>query len=103
MKCNETLGATEPCGIERSFPSMKLAGQMVGIDLEKPIDCSQMDVREVSAWPDEHIYSRQRFFKRTTVLRAFVINEEGEREEIEITFELKSVRLPKITIDEATK
>ena len=82
---------------------MQLAGQMVGLDLEKPIDCSQMDVGEVSAWPDEDIYTRQRFFKRTTVLHAFVINEQGEREELEITFELKSVRLPKITPDEATK
>jgi hypothetical protein len=95
MKCTEgeDIG---PCGIEKSFPSMRLAGQMVGIDLENPIDLSQMKVSEVRAWPDEDIFSRRMYFRRTTVLKTFVINEDGEREELEITFELKSNKLPKI-------
>jgi len=96
-KSNKDIG---PCGIEKSFLSMKLAGQMVGIDLEKPIDVSQMEVHEVRTWSDEDVYSHKMFFRRTTVLKTFVINEEGEREELEITFELKSNRLPKITPDE---
>lgn len=73
---------------------MKMAGDMVGIDLTKPIDCSQMNVDLISCEPYMEFSERIKI-KRTTVLRTYIFNEEGEREELEITFQLKSNRMPK--------
>lgn len=77
------------------YPSIKDAGNMVGLDLENPIDCSQMDVYEISSVPRYDDYNGQSRMERKTVLHAFVFNEYGEREELTITFELLSQRRPK--------
>lgn len=71
-----------------NIPDMKLAGQMVSIDLENPIDLSQMTIMEISETPKHDIDSRM-MFERKTILHAFV-NNNGREEELEITFILKS-------------
>lgn len=74
---------------------IKEAGDMVGINLKEPIDLSQMQVHNVSSEPfrDENGYF---YVNRSANLFIHTINEHGEREELKITFELKSQRQPKI-------
>lgn len=73
------------------------AGIMVGIDLTKPIDLSQMNVWHISFNP---VYSNnhfeQIFIERECLLQTIVINDDGDREELEITIKLKSQQMPKI-------
>lgn len=74
------------------------AGIMVGLDLTKPIDLSQMSIWHTSCNPVYSNYNfEQRFIERECLLQTFVINDEGEREELEITFKLKSQRMPKMS------
>lgn len=82
------------CEIRPREQDIKIAGKMVSIDFTQPIDLSQMVVYRVDACQiaDEDRW----YFLRNAVLRAFVFNEDGEQEELEITFKLKSQRLPKI-------
>lgn len=95
MRC-DFLGDIEPCGINKKIPTMEKAGEMVGLDLTKPIDCSQMDVYNISSEVDYGNTSYDQVkIKRNCVLHAFVFNDQGEREELTITFELLSQRLPK--------
>lgn len=73
------------------------AGIMVGLNLAKPVDLSQMEVWNISFKATEDQWNeKKRIFKRMTTLHTYVVNEEGDHEELEITFELKSQRLPKI-------
>ena len=90
MKCND-LGL-DPCELKGKYPTMKEAGDMVSLDLEKPIDVSQMNIYNIQAEPLMKDFG-QMYFKRTTVLKAFVINDDGDEEELKITFELKSSKL----------
>lgn len=78
---------------------IKEAGDMIGINLKEPIDLSQMQVHNVSSEPfrDEQGCF---YIKRSTNLFIHTINEHGEREELKITFELKSQRQPKRDKDE---
>lgn len=86
----------EPCEIKKNpLHTIKNAGINVGLDLEKPIDCSKMDLYQISSEP-EYIDYDKISVKRTSVLHACVFNQEGEREELTITFELKSQRMPKL-------
>lgn len=91
-----------PCEIKKNPPhTIKNAGINVGLDLENPIDCSQMDVYQISSEMDYgNNYYDHLEVKRTTVLHAFIFNEHGEREELTITFELKSLRTPKLIKEE---
>lgn len=82
----------------RSLPNMKMAGQMVMLDLEHPIDVSHMMINEISEIPTQKDLYSGIILERTTILHAFV-NNEGREEELEITFKLKSQRRAKI--DEA--
>lgn len=99
MQCNDP-GPLGPCSINRFAPSLKHAGENVGIDLEKPIDLSQMRVNSIS----HHLQDVANGFKlevvRETELETFVINEYGEREFLTITFSLRSQRMAKFTDDE---
>lgn len=75
---------------------MLTAGENVGLDLKNPIDCSQMTVMEASKNRVREEYGSM-YMIRKSVLRAYVFNDRDEREELTITFELKSQRAPKIT------
>lgn len=97
MQCND-FGPLEPCGINRFFPSIKHAGENVGIDLEKPIDLSQMRVNSISSSVDDSNFRLEVI--RETELETYVINEFGERELLTITFSLRSQRRAKLTFDE---
>lgn len=99
MNCNDLrdLGNIGSCGIIKPHITMDMAGDVVGLDLTKPIDCSQMTIREISCNKyDTMDYTQKIKINRTTILHAYVFNEDGEREELEITFELKSDRMPKL-------
>lgn len=99
MRCND-LGPIEPYGISKNaWHTIKNAGVNVGLDLEKPIDCSQMDLYEVSSFITNNNYKDKMEVNRRTVLHAFVFNEDGDREELTITFELKSQKIPKLVKD----
>lgn len=94
---SKDLGNIDPCGIIKPHIKMNMAGDVVGLDLTKPIDCSQMTVVEVSCNQYNEMNLNQKIkIKRTAILHAFVFNADGEREELEITFELKSNKMPKI-------
>ena len=82
-----------------SIPKLEIekAGIMVGLDLTKPVDLSQMEVWNIALQATEDQWNEnKRIFKRMTTLHTYIVNEEGEHEELEITFELKSQRLPKL-------
>lgn len=83
-----------PCSINPVKITIEEAGNMVNIDLSKPIDLSECRVRETAYMPYENYYC-ERFFERSSKLETFVINEYGEREELTIEFTLKSNRVPK--------
>lgn len=90
-----------PCSIERPKheDAIKAASNMVGLDLTKPIDLSLAQVRNVGTEPYYDMYSiieKEFQIKRHTTLHAIVRNEFGESEELTITFELISKRMPKI-------
>lgn len=76
---------------------MLTAGETVGLDLKHPIDCSQMLVIQASAEPMREEGYGGMYFLRKSILHAYVYDEKGDREELTITFELKSQRAPKIT------
>lgn len=80
------------CGKPKE-PQIKEAGRMIDIDLEKPIDLSQMRVYQVSAETKE--INGFYYVIRKSELFAYVINDDGDQEELTITFELKSQRMPK--------
>lgn len=95
MKCKNFLSDIGPAYLEKNpILNTKYAGQNVGLDLEKPIDCSQMDVYQLTCEPVYTEYTLA--VKRTSILHAYVFNEEGEREELTITFELNSQKMPKL-------
>lgn len=91
MDCNNIGDHERHLKPERDL--MKEASRMIGINLKESIDLSQMQVHDVSSEPFQdnigHFY-----MKRSANLFAYVINEHGEREELKISFELKSTRRP---------
>lgn len=78
---------------------MDEAGKMVGLNLKEPIDCSQMQVysvtSDVETSHDVYNFGNMHMLRKAQLF-AFVINEQGEREELTIEFTLKSYRRPKI-------
>lgn len=92
--CN-SMDDVGPCSINKPQVTMEMAGAMVGLDLTQPIDCSQMQISCIQAMPIPENYSRRTMIERETILMAYVFNDLGEREELEITFKLKSQRMPK--------
>lgn len=92
-KCKD-LGDMSPCEIPKQEITMKMAGDMVSMDLTKPIDVSQMNIRSLSAMPIEGEFSRLSV-ERKTILYCYVIND-GQRERLTIEFTLDSKRFPKI-------
>lgn len=95
MSCNN-LGDIDPCELKGNpLHHMENAGLNVGIDLEKPIDCSQMEIYMISSESVVSDFGRMEV-KRTTILHAYVFNDKGEREELTITFELLSQKMPKL-------
>lgn len=73
---------------------MKQAGDMVCVDLTKPIDVSQMNIGSLSTRPIEGEFSRISI-ERKTILYCYVIND-GEQERLTIEFTLESQKYPKI-------
>jgi hypothetical protein len=65
------LGTYEP---QHTKPNIKAASETISIDLEKPIDLSQMDVEECSVLPIETFSGMK--FHRTTKLRCYLPNGE---------------------------
>lgn len=101
MNCDDIQKDIPPCSIERPKheDAIKAASNMIGLDLTKPIDLSFAQVRNVGTQPYYDMYSiveREFQIKRHTTLHVFVRNEFGESEELTITFELISKRMPKI-------
>jgi len=77
---------------------MLTAGETVGLDLKNPIDCSQMMVMQASTETmRENGHYGEIYLLRKSVLHAYVYNDKDEREELTVTFELKSQRAPKLT------
>jgi hypothetical protein len=101
MECNEGIGDLPPCSVDRSHENIINAGKMIGIDLTKPIDLSQMAVNSIQHGLHEDSYSlsfnekTHPEFYRMCQLHTYVINEFNEREELTIEFKLISKRLPK--------
>lgn len=73
---------------------MKQAGLMVGIDLENPVDLSQMRIFGVYEETKLDEYYRYSVL-RVAELHAFTVNEHGQQDELTITITLKSDRRPK--------
>lgn len=75
---------------------LKQASSMIGVDISKPIDVSQMQIRQISCEPvsRDNDYGRM-FLRREVRLSSKVINEFGEEEEIFIEFVIHSNRRPK--------
>lgn len=84
---------------DKNAPTIEKAGQMVGLDLKHPIDCSQMRIVDISDDLDRDKHDSSIEVIRRTVLHTYVINDYGEREELEITFKLKSKRRAKFVTD----
>lgn len=78
-----------PCEAHHFRPSIKMASSVVGVDLENPIDVSQMTVHECSVLPVKNY--RGMVFHRKTELRAF-----DDDEEIIIEITRISQKRPKI-------
>lgn len=97
-KCNDIRSNIPACGIENHL-SIEIAGDVVGLNLKDPIDISQMQVRSISVEPvcDDFNEGRRKFI-RSTVLRTYIFNEEGEREELIFTIERHSTKMPKVVI-----
>jgi hypothetical protein len=64
------------------------ARRLIGIDLKKPVDLSQMDIHNVSS-DTSMDYNKMEFIK-TVQLHTYHINEFGDRDEISILIEVKS-------------
>lgn len=94
------LSNTPPCSIERPKheDAIEMAGKMVGMDLTKPVDVSLMQVRAIRSNPHLDMFSLEEEYKvkRETTLHAWITNEFGEREELTISIELISKRMPKL-------
>lgn len=90
----KNLGDIGPCEMLRPNITMKQAGDMVCLDLTKPIDVSQMNIGSLSAKPIEGEFSRISV-ERKAILYCYVIND-GQQERLTIEFTLESQRYPKI-------
>lgn len=73
--------------------NIEKAGKMIGLDLSKPIDCSQMNVWHIVCEPNFNSYHLATMLRKVK-LEAEIINEYGENEVLTIEFELKSPRTP---------
>lgn len=104
MNCDDIQKDIPTCSIERPKheDAIKAASNMIGLDLTNPIDLSFAQVRNVGTEPyfDPYSLQEERAFqiKRHATLHAIVRNEFGESEELTITFELISKRMPKIPV-----
>lgn len=97
MGCKNDLGDISLCSVPKNDSvNMENAGIMVGIDLTSPIDLSQMGVSQIESQAIFDQDDAKMKVNRKSVLHAFVFNDEGEREELTVTFELISNRLPKL-------
>jgi hypothetical protein len=63
------LGSMPPCDPHHYRPTIKMASNVVDIELEKPIDISQMIVHECSVKPIET--HRGLMFERKSELKAY--------------------------------
>lgn len=93
MECKEILSQL-PCGGNK-LQRIKNAGLMVGVDLENPIDLSEMQVHSISSQPVFNERDLIMYVERKCDLHCLVVNEHGEEEELEVSFTLKSKRAPK--------
>lgn len=89
--CNIDIPPLPP---QREQPDIKMAGKNVGLDIEKPIDISQMRIAFVSYTPRQKKDGR-RYFECITELFADIETETGF-EPIKITIVRESQKKPNL-------